>query len=72
VTKPSSNPSQYLSPRIVQSIGVVGMIMFAVFWAFTGRVSVELLSVFGGMLTFGGVLQAREDGKKLPPGDGSS
>lgn len=51
----------------MQTIGIAGLVLFAVFWTFTGRISVELLSVFGGMLTFGGVLQAREDGKK-PPG----
>lgn len=67
MTSPTPPSTQYISPRIVQTIGIAGLVLFAVFWTFTGRISVELLSVFGGMLTFGGVLQAREDGKK-PPG----
>jgi hypothetical protein len=53
----------YLKPLIVQGVGVIGIIGTAVFWAVTGRLEPTLLAAFGGMVSYGGVMQARQDAK---------
>jgi hypothetical protein len=61
--------TEFLKPKIVQAVGVAGIVAMFVFWAATGRLEPVLLSAFGGLVTFGGVLQARQDAKNPPPNE---
>lgn len=45
-----------LPPRVIQTVGLVGLVGFAVLWAITDRVSTELLGAFGALVGFGQLL----------------
>jgi hypothetical protein len=62
-----------LSPRTLQLVGVVLLVSSAVFWAVTGRQSVELLSAAMTLITLGAVwtqsqkVESKREEYELPP-----
>ena len=52
---------RYLPPRVLQIVGLVLLLAFAIFWALTGRESVLLVGAAGSLILLGryeGVRQA--------------
>lgn len=47
-----------LPPRVLQSIGIVGVCGLTVFWAFTDRVDPAILATFGGLIGLGQTIEA--------------
>ena len=50
----------YLPPRLLQGIGILLLVAFAVFWAVTGRESVLLVGAAGSMILLGRYEGARD------------
>ena len=51
---------RYLPPRVLQIVGLVLLLGFAVFWAATGRESVLLVGAAGSLILLGGYERARQ------------
>ena len=50
---------RYLPPRVLQIVGLVLLLAFAIFWAVTGRESVLLVGAAGSLILLGGYERAR-------------
>lgn len=51
---------RYLPPRVLQVVGLILLLAFAVFWAATGRESVLLVGAAGSLILLGGYERARQ------------
>ena len=49
---------RYLPPRVLQIVGLVLLLAFAIFWAATGRESVLLVGAAGSLILLGGYERA--------------
>lgn len=50
----------YLPPRVLQIVGIVLLIAFAIFWGVTGRESVLLVGTAGSLILLGGYVKAAD------------
>lgn len=65
---------RFLSPRTLQTVGLLLLIGFAVFWAITGKESVLLVGAAGSLTLLGGYERARQELERVSrpaPEDGS-
>lgn len=49
---------RYLAPMILQIVGLILLLAFAVFWGITGRESVLLVGAAGSLILLGGYERA--------------
>jgi hypothetical protein len=60
--------ARYLSPRILQVLGILLLVGSAVFWGVTGRESVLFMSSAMSLIGLGAYAQAAL-GSRVPPAD---
>lgn len=49
---------EFLSPRIIQAVGLAGVVCLGIFWAITDRLEPLLLATAGSFITGGNLLEA--------------
>lgn len=49
--------SEFLSPKIIQTVGLLGFVALGIFWAATDRLDPLLLAMSGSLITGGNLLE---------------